>query len=64
MRIEGHGHCHTAALGSPAFHALDDLQMSAVKTVKVAKRQDWMHEPRRTGIVWVMENVHQRIGAL
>jgi len=45
-------------LGGAAPHALDDLEMSAVKAVEVSEGEDGMREPRRARVVWKVKDLH------
>jgi len=58
MRVEGHRHGRPAVLGGAAPHAVDDLEMSAVKAVEVSEGEHGMREPRRARIVWKVKNLH------
>jgi hypothetical protein len=58
MRIEGHRHRRSAVFSRAAFHAVDDLQVSAVQTDKVAEGQNRMDEPRGPGVVGEVNRVH------
>ena len=60
MRIEGHRDRCRAALFRAAPHALDDLQMTTVHAVEIAEREDGLVPADRPGIIWVVDDVHQR----
>ena len=58
MRVEGHRHRRAAVFGGAAFHAIDDLLMSAVQAVEVAEGQDRVDEPRGPGVVGEVNGLH------
>jgi hypothetical protein len=58
MRVEGHRHRRPAVFGRAAFHTIDDLLVSAVQTVEVAKREHGMDDPWWTRIVRKVQDLH------